>query len=209
MKTGKFITFEGNECAGKSTQINMLGEYLESVGYKVRIIREPGGTGLAEEIRTMVKAPRTETVYPETELCLFQAARSQLVREVIKPALAEGMIVLSDRFYDSTWVYQGWVGGINTLMIEMTNKLSTGGLAIDRTFLLDLPLDVIQARLAARGNGSACRFDNKGAGFFQKVNEGYNELFKVYKHRIERINACQTKEVIQQELMEKVQKIIL
>lgn len=206
---GRFITFEGNECAGKTTQIQLLADALRGLGREVTVLREPGGTPLAEEIREIVKRPRAEAVYPETELFLFQAARCQLVRNVIKPALAAGRVVLSDRFHDSTWVYQGWVGGLGLLPVEFANTLSTMGLAVDRTFLLHLPVEVLKARLATReGKGDGDRFEQKGEAFFVKVNQAYDELATLHRDRIVKIPADDTAENISRSIQEETMKIL-
>lgn len=203
---GIFITFEGNECAGKSTQIKLLGQYLEGKGKVVKVIREPGGTPLGEEIRELVKKKRTEPVYVEADLCLFQAARAQLVKSVIQPALSAGEIVICDRFYDSTWVYQGWVGGINLMAIDFVNKLVTPGIHIDQTFLLELPVTRILERLSIRAGID--RFEARGEDYFVKVNEGYAQLKKEAARRVTGINADRPQEEIQKDIQICVDKLL-
>ena len=173
MTKGLFLTIEGNEGCGKSTQIKRLDTALKELGQPVTILREPGSTGIGTQIRGILKDP-ANTICSEAELFLFQAARAQLVQEVIKPALARGEVVIADRFYDSTWVYQGWARGINLLAIEFTNRLATPGLEVAKTFLLKVPLDVCTQRITARGNLD--RFELEGQKLLAKTDAGYDEL---------------------------------
>src|SRR5215468_4763987 len=133
-----FITFEGSEGSGKSTQADRLGVHLQRCGIPFMVTREPGGTPIGESIRELLQfAPHNSNMMPETELLLFEASRSQLVREVIKPALERGMCVIADRFLDSTTVYQGAARKLDREMIERLNALAVGDCVPDITFLLD------------------------------------------------------------------------
>jgi dTMP kinase len=146
-----FITFEGPEGAGKSTQLNLLKDYLLAAGYQVKVTREPGGTPLAEDFRGIVKHYQgEEPLYPETELLLFEAARTQHVKYVIAPALRSGTIVLCDRFTDSTEAYQGAGRAQDMDFLRRLNSFATGEFVPDLTILIDLPVEVGLQRAAAR-----------------------------------------------------------
>ena len=205
MTTGLFLTIEGNEGCGKSTQIKKLEEALVAQGHAVTILREPGSTGIGTKIRGLLKDP-TNTICSEAELFLFQASRAQLVQEVIKPALAAGQIVIADRFYDSTWVYQGWARGINLLAIEFTNRLATTGMEVAKTFLLKAPLDVCMARIATRG--ALDRFELEGQKLLAKIDAGYDELAKTFPGRIDVVDANRHADLVHQELLAKTLKLI-
>jgi len=205
MTNGLFITIEGNEGCGKSTQIKRLEEALKAQGQDVVVLREPGSTGLGTKLRGILKDPGNQ-ISSEAELFLFQASRAQLVTEVIKPALAAGKLVVADRFYDSTWVYQGWARGINLLAIEFTNRLATPGLEVSKTFLLKTPLDVCLARVKARG--ALDRFELEGVKLLEKIDAGYEELLKNFPKRVEAIDGNRSADAVHQELMAKVLKLI-
>src|ERR1051326_8259193 len=148
---GLFITFEGTEGSGKSTQISLLAERLRDMGLSVRTTREPGGTPIGEEIRhTLKHSADNEAMTAEAELLLMNASRAQLVREVIRPALAAGEIVLCDRFYDSTTAYQGYGRGLDLKMVEAIIAFAVGETRPDLTLLLRVPHDASQDRLLAR-----------------------------------------------------------
>ena len=204
--SGLFITLEGNEGVGKSTQAKMLVEALNKYGPRAILIREPGGTGIGEEVRKVLKTPRPEQVFAETELFLFQASRAQLVRQVIKPAIAEGKIVIADRFTDSTWVYQGWARGINLLSVEFTNRLATGGLQPDATFLFTAPIDVAKARTISRGEID--RFEMESRSFFEKVEAGFLELAQNNSDRITMIDTTRSIDEVNLDLIQRTLKLI-
>src|SRR5690242_4897615 len=144
---GVFITFEGTEGSGKSTQISLLAEHLRSQGRRVWTLREPGGTPIGEEIRhTLKHSAVNHAMTPETELLLMNASRAQLVREVIRPALAEGEVVLCDRFHDSTVAYQGYGRGLDLRHVQDVIELAVGGLRPALTILLRVPLEVSEMR---------------------------------------------------------------
>src|ERR1700742_249347 len=151
MSKGLFITFEGTEGCGKSTQVQLLAERLRALGHRVRVIREPGGTPIGEEIRhTLKHSKANEAMTAEAELLLMNASRAQLVREVIRPALAAGNIVLSDRFYDSTVAYQGYGRQLNLDMVKAVIDVAVGDTRPDLTLLFMVPADVSAERLLAR-----------------------------------------------------------
>ena len=168
VEEGRFITFEGPEGGGKSTQVQALAEALRAEGRTALVTREPGGTPLAEKIRALVREERTDPPVARSEVLLFLAARAQVVAEVIRPALARGEWVLCDRFADSTFAYQGYGRGIAVDLLRHFNDFATEGLVPDLTVLLDVPLEVSRARLAAREAATATaadRIEQAGAEF--------------------------------------------
>jgi len=182
-----FVTFEGIEGSGKTTQIRRLSEYLKERGVPHRVTREPGGTPLADEIRSLLLSPREEAVFPETELLLYEAARAQHVRAVILPALASGQAVLCDRFFDATTAYQGFSRGIDGPPVEWLNGFASGGLTPDLTFLLDLSPEDGFLRVHGRGM-SLDRMEVETLQFHRKVREGYLRLQSSDPGRILRID---------------------
>src|SRR5713226_6142912 len=148
MSRGTFITFEGSEGCGKSTQVQRLAEHLKRSGIPHLVTREPGGTPIGESIRELLQfAPHGSEMKPETELLLFEASRSQLVRQVIKPALEQGTCVISDRFFDSTTVYQGAARKLDGQVVVQLNAFAAGDCVPDLTFVLDIDLATAQSRL--------------------------------------------------------------
>ncbi len=175
-KGGMFISFEGSEGAGKSTQIRLLEEYLLAQGRIVRVVREPGGTSLGEDVRQILKhAAYGASLGAEAELLLFAASRAQLVREVVSPALDQGQMVLSDRFTDSSVVYQGWGRELSVDFIEVLNRFATRGTVPDLTVLLDLPVEEGLLRARQRG-GKADRMESMENAFYERVRAGYLNL---------------------------------
>ena len=178
MKRGLFITFEGPEGAGKTTVIRAVAEHLRQRGYNVVLTREPGGTPIGDQIRTVLLSPDNNAMHPETELLLFSAARAQHVRERILPALEEGAIVLCDRFADSTLAYQGYGRGLDLPALHAITQFATGGLTPDLTILLDIdPAQGLARRRAASAQGAEWnRIDNDELALHQRVREGYLRL---------------------------------
>ena len=174
---GFFITFEGIEGCGKSTQLELLKAHLEKKGRAVLSVREQGGTLLGERVRSVLLNGTEEGIDPWAELFLYEACRAQLVARVIRPALAEGKVVLCDRFFDSTLAYQGFGRGLDAGKIEGLNALATGGLVPDLTFLVDCAEDVGLKRAWARINASAGaredRFEKEELAFHRRVREGF------------------------------------
>jgi dTMP kinase len=177
---GLFITFEGSECCGKSTQSKLLYRHLIKMGYSVVFLREPGGTKISEQIRRMLLDPANKIMVPGTELLLYMASRSQTVQEVIKPAIAKGSIVLCDRFLDSTIVYQGYGLGIDVSFIRSLGAFATDGISPDLTILLDLPL-----KKALDGIGSKKdRIEQRDFAYHRRVKNGYLALARREPGRI-------------------------
>lgn len=175
-----FITFEGIEGSGKSTQIRLLAEYLRSRGHEVLTTREPGGCPIADAVRGILLDPRHGAMTPGTELLLYAAARAQHVAEVIRPALGRGEIVLCDRFTDATVAYQGYGRGLDMTVISFLNTLAAGSLAPDLTLLLELPVEEGLRRATSRNDQQQHlqedRFERESLAFHRRVREGYLEL---------------------------------
>ena len=179
MARGRFITFEGGEGCGKSTQVVRLAAALEARGLKVLLTREPGGTRLSELIRTLLKDEAEDPPVDRAELLLFLAARAQLVRNVIAPALEAGTWVVSDRFSDSTVAYQGYGRGLPVDFVRQANDFACEGLRPDLTFLLDLDPETAERRMRGREaatNTSADRIERAGSGFHARLRRGFLEL---------------------------------
>lgn len=197
--TGLLITFEGSEGAGKSTQIAKLAEHLRASGRTVQLTREPGGTDFGEEVRDILKhAPYGDRLTDEAELLLFVAARAQLVREVIRPALARGEVVLCDRFIDSTLAYQGAGRGLDVNFIRSLNDFATGGLKPHRTYFLDLPVEVglARARHRAAANAPTDRMETMNTLFYDRVAWCFRQLAESEPARIVTLDATQTPDAI-------------
>ena len=191
MQRGWFITFEGGEGTGKTTQIRKLATHLESLGHTVLVTREPGGTPVAEAARAVLLDPALEPL-GLSELFLLEAARHDLVERVIRPALARGEIVLCDRYADSSTVYQGMVRGIGEDRVEELNELATGGLDPDLTIILDLDTEAGVTRARSRnatGDGSESRLDDEPAEFHRRVREGFLRLAVLYPNRVRVVDA--------------------
>lgn len=178
--TGFFITFEGTEGAGKSTHIQLLAGFLRTTGRQVRVLREPGGTPIGEEIRhTLKHSQQNHAMTPEAELLLMNASRAQLVREVIRPALAGGEVVLCDRFFDSTIAYQGYGRRMDLAMVRSVIEVAVGETRPDLTFLLTVPLSVSETRRQARQvltEATRDRFEEADRAFFERVETGYRAI---------------------------------
>lgn len=172
-----FITFEGIEGCGKSTQMELLKSFLEKKGGKVLSVREPGGTALGERVRALLLDSKQEPIDPWAELFLYEACRAQLVKNVIRPALEAGTTVICDRFTDSTVAYQGFGRGLDIKTIEGLNRLATGGLKPDITFLIDCAIEVGLGRALSRINeqkgAKEDRFEKEDLAFHGRVRDGY------------------------------------
>ncbi|OPA86017.1 dTMP kinase [Pseudomonas fluorescens] len=194
--TGLFITLEGPEGAGKSTNRDYLAERLRSEGIEVVLTREPGGTPLAERIREVLLAPGEEQMNPDTELLLVFAARAQHLSEVIRPALARGAVVICDRFTDSTYAYQGGGRGLCLARIATLETFVQGDLRPDLTLLFDLPVEVGMARASARGRLD--RFELEGQAFFDLVRSAFLARAKAEPARYHLLDAAQPLAQVQQ-----------
>lgn len=173
-----FITFEGLDFSGKSTQVGLLAERLTRAGLKNVVLRDPGGTVIGERIRAVLLDREVLTMSNFTELFLFSASRSQLVHEVIKPTLESGTIVLLDRFYDSTTAYQGWGRGLPVDSISAVNRLASHGLVPRITYFIDIPVDEVERRML-RQKAGADRMEMSGRTFYERVREGFLNLARI------------------------------
>ncbi|MNJ21784.1 Thymidylate kinase [compost metagenome] len=196
--SGLFITLEGPEGAGKSTNREYLAEHLRAEGVDVVLTREPGGTPLAERIRELLLAPSEEIMDADTELLLVFAARAQHLAQVIRPALARGAVVLCDRFTDATYAYQGGGRGLSVSRIATLEQFVQGELRPDLTLVFDLPVDIGLSRAAARGRLD--RFEQEGQVFFEAVRQAYLERAKAAPEQYTLIDASQTLAQVQQSL---------
>lgn len=201
MKKGRFITMEGVDGSGKTTQLQLTARYLLDCGYEVVTTREPGGTKLAERIRNIV-LDADAAVNPRTEILLYLAARAEHVEKVIRPALEAGKVVLCDRFADSTLVYQGFVRGIEMDKVKALCELATDELQPELTILLDAAPEALLQRRADRGVKD--RFEQEGLDFQKKVREGFLLLANADPVRVKKVNALQNTEAVQAD----IQKIL-
>ena len=194
-----FITFEGSEGCGKTTQVQKLAGRLARSGVTHLVTREPGGTPIGETIRELLQfAPHNSRMTPETELFLFEASRSQLVREIIKPALERGMCVIADRFFDSTTVYQGAARTLDRELIERLNTFAVGDCIPDVTFVLDV--DAATAKSRMQGPRKTDRMEQQPAEFYERVREGYRALAKREPSRVVLIDGSRTADEIENEI---------
>ncbi len=206
---GLFISFEGTEGCGKTTQIQLLAKFLESRGIACILTREPGGTAVGEAIREIFLRSSNTALIPLTELLLVTAARVQHIHEVIMPGLAAGRIVLCDRFFDATAAYQGYAAGVPLELIERSHELFCGNLAPDLTLLLDCPLELGIARSRARNKAagqelSEGRFEDKEMAFHAKVRQGYFARADKAPERFHIIDAGETIESIHENIVSSV-----
>ncbi len=217
---GLFITFEGTEGSGKSTHIQLLAERLRAAGRIVRVLREPGGTPIGEEVRHILKhSEHNQAMTAEAELLLMNASRAQLVREVIRPALAAGDLVLCDRFYDSTIAYQGYGRQLDLNVVRTMIEFAVGATRPTLTFLLTVPIEVSEARRRARKHGMSSdvsadgtkpaghappimsepwhdRIEEAGRDFFQRVQNGYTAIAAAEPRRVLAIDSTQSVEAV-------------
>lgn len=197
-RTGRFITVEGTEGVGKSTNIDFLCRLLQDQGIEIVLTREPGGTPLAEELRELLLSPREERVSQDTELLLMFAARAQHIENVIRPALERGAWVVSDRFTDATFAYQGGGRGVDIQSIELLERLVQHDLHPDLTLLLDLDVEVGLKRASARSVPD--RFEQEKVDFFGKVRSAYLQRAENEPHRFAVIDAAVPLDNVQQQI---------
>jgi dTMP kinase len=202
-----FITFEGSEGCGKSTQVRLLAERLTNAGIPLLVTREPGGTPIGEHIRHLLQfAPESVAMTPETELLLFEASRSQLVRQIIQPALERGTVVISDRFADSTTVYQGVARRLDQQMVGHLNDVAVGTCWPDLTFVLDVDVETGRARMLRRVRPASGidRMEQEPLKFYEAVCEAYRALAAREPHRIQLVDGSHSIEQIEQEIWETI-----
>lgn len=200
----RLITFEGGEGVGKSTQIRLLGESLRKLGHEVIETREPGGTPLSETIRAILKHDTAgESPIPAAETLLFQASRAQLVEKVILPALKRGAWVLSDRFYDSTYAYQGYGRGYDLSALRAITEFAIQGAHPGTTFLLTIPPETQEKRIKCRG-GAQDRMEREAKEFHARVRDGYEKLAQEEPRRIITIDTSSSIEETQKAIWEQI-----
>ncbi len=205
MSKGFFITFEGSEGCGKSTHIKLLASYLQERGLECVITREPGGSPLSEKIRDLLlHAKEGNTMSSRTELLLFEAARNQHVVETISPALEQGKIVISDRFYDSTTAYQGAARKLASNDVQWLNNFATEGLSPDLTIILDTPVEEGLRRANKRDDNNADRMGAQKKSFYEDVRSAFLKLAQQFPERIVVISAMGSKE----ETFEKIVAVV-
>jgi dTMP kinase len=209
---GLFITFEGNEGSGKSTQIWLLSETLLHLGYTTRTLREPGGTPIGEEIRHTLKHSKLNAgMTPETELLLMNASRAQLVREVIRPALAADEVVLCDRFFDSTIAYQGYGRGLSLEMVRGIIELAVGDTRPSLTLLLLVPQLISEERRLARQATLPFvrdRMEEADRSFFERVAQGYMAVARTESERVRTIDATASVEEVRTAIWDCVEPLL-
>lgn len=206
MQRGKFLTIEGTEGVGKSTNLAFVRDWLEAKGIEVVVTREPGGTPLAEEIRSLLLAKRDEAVDETAELLLVFAARAQHIAQVIKPALARGAWVLSDRFTDATFAYQGGGRGLSTQVIAQLEQLVQGDLRPDLTLILDIDVELGLNR--ARQRGELDRFESETMAFFERVRSAYRARAEQAPSHYALVNAGQELVAVQADISSMLNKLI-
>ena len=198
MQRGKFLTIEGTEGVGKSTNLAFVRDWLQAKGVEVVVTREPGGTPLAEEIRSLLLAKRDEAVDETAELLLVFAARAQHITQVIQPALARGAWVLSDRFTDATFAYQGGGRGLSTQVITQLEQLVQGDLRPDLTLILDIDVELGLNR--ARQRGELDRFESETMAFFERVRSAYRMRAEQAPSRYALVDAGQELAAVQADI---------
>ena len=205
--SGRLISFEGSEGCGKSTQITRLAEHFLKAKREVITTREPGGTEIGEQIRNIiVHNSRGDEMCAETELLLFTAARAQLVREVIAPALLRGALVLSDRYLDSSTVYQGIGRNLAADPVAQINRFAIGDVIPDLTIVIDVPEEVSFARLKTRASGLPDRMERQNVDFYRKVREGYLVLARSLPERFVLIDGTQAADAVEKQIWSAVQE---
>lgn len=202
MKNGLFITFEGADGCGKTTQIDLLNKYLQEKGIKTLLTREPGAKGLGVKLRDILLNYEGE-VSPTAESFLFLADRAQHIDCIIKPAVKQGTIVLCDRHTDSTVAYQGYGRGLDLEQIHSLNKIATGGMKPDLTIVFDIDIETSMSRV---GNNKD-RMESAGIEFFNRVRNGYLEIAKAEPERVKIINSSDTIENIHKKVVELIEKL--
>lgn len=204
MKQGYFITFEGGDGAGKSTQIKKLKDYLQEKGFDVILTREPGGTAIGEKIRQIILDPENIEMDSVTEAMLYAASRAQHVAQVIKPAIDQGKIVICDRFIDSSIAYQGYGRALGD-SVSVINSYAVGEYMPHMTFLLKLTPQAGNKRISGREKD---RIELEASTFHQKVYDGYTALEKLYPERIVGIDAAGTIDEIQNEIRSRINRLL-
>jgi dTMP kinase len=208
MARGLFITFEGIDGCGKSTQVEYAHRGLEKDGIAHIVTREPGGTPLAERIRGLLLSPENAEMTGTCEVLLYLASRAQHVAEKVVPALEQGMVVLCDRFAEATFAYQGYGRGFGLEALENLNEFATSGMRPDRTFIFDVSLEVSRARLLASGK-PLDRLESNAADFHARVREGYRALAARDRERVEVLSGEDRPELVGQQVYRSISQLIV
>ncbi|MGH9453474.1 MAG: dTMP kinase [Terriglobia bacterium] len=208
-KRGLFITFEGIDGTGKTTQLRLLVSYLRERGHKVLLTREPGGTRLGEQIRKILLSSRTQEMTPFAELGLFYAARAQHLDQVIRPGLAQGMLVISDRYNDASFAYQGFGRKLGFDAVKRIDELVCGLTQPQLTILLDAPpRATLDRALEREGNSGRSRFEDQGLAFHERVRRGYLEIARRDPKRVKVIRADRIVKAVQAEIRSVVDEFL-
>ncbi|NLL13614.1 MAG: dTMP kinase [Fibrobacter sp.] len=207
MRKGVFITFEGIDGCGKSTQLELAAKKLGEQSFPLLVTREPGGTAIAEKIREILISPQNSEMVNECELLMYLAARAQHVREKIIPAIEQGFVVLCDRFQEATFAYQGFGRNIPLDFLEKINSFATGGLSPDLTFVFDISVDLSNERMQ-KMNKAKDRLELNGRTFYQKIAEGYRFLAKKEPQRILLLDGSEPLERISEQVYCKIKDIL-
>ena len=194
-----FITFEGIDFSGKSTQIELLKDYLVEHNKKVEILREPGGTEISEKIRNILLDNKNDEMFAETELLLFSSSRAQLVREKIRPYLEKGIYVISDRFHDSSTAYQGYGRGVPLEIVNHVHSLAIGETIPDITFFIDIPVGIANERRKKKSKGKLDRIE------LSDIEE--SNIYEIWKERFKVIEGTQTIETIQNQIISELELV--
>jgi len=201
-----FISFEGIDFSGKSTQIELLKDYLVEHGKKVEVLREPGGTEISEKIRNILLDNKNLEMFGEAELLLFSASRAQLVREKIRPYLEKGIYVISDRFHDSSTAYQGYGRGVPLGIVDNVHSLAIGDTIPELTFFIDIPVGIANERRKKKSKGKLDRIELADLEFYNRVRSGYLEIARK-EERFKVIDGTQTIETIQTQIISELELI--
>jgi dTMP kinase len=204
--TGKFITFEGIEGCGKTTQIKLLNDYLLKKGLKTVLSREPGGTKIGDAVRGILLDASNKMMSPLTELILYGASRAQHLEELIKPAIAEGKVVLCDRYSDSTTAYQGAARRLSSDILKRVDDVATGGFKPDLTIILDV--DPAEGLKRAKGRSAPDRFEQEELSFHERVRDGYLKLARSEPERIKVVDGSGGVEEIHKEIVKLVENVL-
>lgn len=201
-----FISFEGIDFSGKSTQIELLKDFLVDHNKKVEILREPGGTEISEKVRRILLDNKNEKMFAEAELLLFSASRAQLLREKIQPYLEKGIYVISDRFHDSSTAYQGYGRGIPLEVVKTIHQLAIGDTIPDLTFFIDIPVGIANERRKKKSKLKLDRIEVADIEFYNRVRSGYLEIAR-QEERFKVIDGTQTIETIQNQIISEIELI--
>ncbi|NJD03208.1 MAG: dTMP kinase [Ruminiclostridium sp.] len=206
MKRGLFITVEGTDGSGKTTQMGLICEFVRSIGCEAITVREPGGTRISEQIRNIVLDPEYTEMCFKTEILLYSASRAQLMAEIVRPALEHGRIVICDRFIDSTYAYQGFGRGVEPGLLENINNFIIEGIMPDITFFFDLNPELALGRRVA--STVTDRIENEKMEFHKRVHNGYVKLAEKYPDRIKKIDSNRSVEAIWEDVRRVLESII-